>query len=240
MSTAGQPNLRRGCLMGMVLLILMASGFIYWWFQVYSKFNPPEELQPYATRESAMALIQSSNPAPGEGKRLTEEDVAFYLNSFDSLNAGWRIFQSAWDSTMATRKPDDDEKFDPLDLDDLGVIFFRTNLYARRALINYLNEKKRSWDEYQWAKRRVVAASGITQQEFTDTLRNFMIRHNFNLEEENQPLASENLFADVREIQSAGIDSTERALVAPYRTILLSEGLHSLAQTEEQFYGENE
>ena len=240
MSGANQPNLRRGCLMGLVILALFASGFMYWWFQVYSKFNPPEELKPYATRESSLSLIKSKAPAPDQSKRLTQEDIDFYVNSFDSLNSGWRIFDAAWDSTMVTRSPDNDEKFDPLDLDDLGVLFFRTNLYARQSLINYLNLLNRSWDEYQWTKRRVIAASGITQEEFTDTLRNFMVRHNFNIETENRQLASEDLFSKVREIQSGGIDSTEQALVAPFRTKLLTDGMHSLTQIEEQFYGESE
>ena len=87
MSTGGrEPNLRRGCLAGLLVLILLGSGLVYMWFQVYSKFTPPEELKPYATRESTMALIVNKGPAPGPDKRLTEEDLQFYLNSLDSVN----------------------------------------------------------------------------------------------------------------------------------------------------------
>ena len=243
MSGGAGPVARRGCLTGVLVFSLIALGFGSYWLYVYNKFNPPEELKPYATRESTMEFITSKNPAPGSGQRLTEEDLQFYLDSFDSLNSGWRVFEIAWDSAKAARDPGDDEKFDPLELDDVGVIFFQTNLYARRSLINYLNQRQKSWDEYMWAKRRTIAASGITQQEFTDTLRNFMKRNDFNLQDEEGEevqLASQDLFKEVREIRQGGVDSTEQALVAPYRTTLLIKGIHSLTQTEEQFYGENE
>ncbi|MCE2502808.1 MAG: hypothetical protein J4G05_01935 [Chlorobi bacterium] len=238
---AGEPNLRRGCLMGLIVLVLLGSGLFYMWWQVYSKLVPPEELKPYATRESTMELIKSKAPAPGPDARLTESDVEFYIDALDSINVGWDIFKVAWDSMMATRNPDDDFMFDPLELDELGVLFFQMNLHARHSLINYLNQEGKSWDEYLWVKRRVIVASDISQSELTDTLRAFIERYAFEVEEEEKNrLASPDLFGLVEEIRRQGVDSIERAFVKPYRDTLLTHGLHSLTQAEEMFYGEKD
>ena len=239
--SAAEPNLRRGCFFGLIVLVLLGSGMIYMLWQVNSKFIPPEELKPYATRESTMELIKSKALAPGDDARLTESDLQFYINSLDSINTGWGVFEAAWDSTTATLDTKENYTFDPLELDELGVLFFQMNHYARRSLVNFLNSEGKSWDEYMWAKRRVLAASDVSQKELADTLRLFMERYAFEVEEDNMDqMVSPDLFRDIEEIRKKGLDSAEIAMVKPYRDTLLMRGIHSLTQAEEMFYGEDE
>jgi hypothetical protein len=85
----------------------------------------------------------------------------------------------------------------------------------------------------------VIAASGITHKEMTDEVISFFQRNNFERGDETTPLARP-LFDEVEKMRADGIDSVERALVAPHRAALLGKGIHSLVDYEESFPDRNE
>ena len=232
-------RMKRGCLTGMLILCLLATGLIYMFMQARNAWEQPAELKPYMTKEAFLPLLSDAAPTPPPTARLTADDVAFYVGAIDSIDAGWRGFSRPYDSLRAVQSEHGGTPvlFDPMELNDLGKLFFRVPLFSRRALVPYLNRHGRSWEEYRWTKRRVIAASGITRQEASDTVHAFMTRIGFDLGDERRSIAPE-LFDEVERVRAGGIDSAEQALVAPHRTLLLTKGIHSLTDTEEMFYGE--
>lgn len=231
-----EPSLQRGCMMGIVVLFLLAIGLGYMWWRAFNKFNPPTELRAYAFEETFDSLLTAEGGVRDEAKPLDSAEFVFYLGAVDTLWSAWGEFQRVYDSAAAERDPD--ETFDPMELDEVGVVYWRVPLYARRALVDYLNGEDRSWRDYLTIKKRVVAASGITHREMGDSLIAFMQRLNFEVGDDNDAVPNASFFIEVEEIRDREIDSAERALVAPYRELLLTRGLVGLSGTEEMFYGE--
>lgn len=226
---------RRGCTLGIVLGLVMISGLAYMAVLTLKDMLPPDELQPYASKEETLKLVQSKAAAPGPGARLSEESVRFYIGAFDSLNVQWNQLAVRIDSTVKATG----EKVDLIRSEDEFKEMIHLPLYARRGLVNYLNARGKSWDEYLWAKKRVVAASGITQADAFASFRKLYGEY-FVLEEEDKAMAqirqgANDFYNDVEAMRKQGIDSAETALVAPYRDTLLREGLHSLMEIETMF-----
>ena len=229
-------RMKRGCLTGMLILCMLITGLTYMTYQAYNAVQPPTELKPYMRSTTFLPFLTTKTPAPPATARLTARDVAFYIGALDSIDAGWRHFSVPYDSARAAqsqqgKKP---EAFNAMDVDELGKIYWTTHLHMRRSLVPYLNLHGRSWEEYRWTKRRVIAASDITREEVADTARSFMKRLGFDMGDEPEVFAS-TLFDEVEKMRATGIDSAERALVAPHRAVLLTKGIHSLTETEEMF-----
>lgn len=230
-----EPSMKRGCMMGMIVLFLLASGLAYMLWRAYNRFNPPEELRAYAFGDTFDSLVISDAPARNDAKRLDSAELLFYLGAIDTVWNAWSEFERVYDSAYAERDPE--EPFDPMDLDEVGIIFWRVPLYARRGLVDHLNGSGRSWEEYLSIKERVIAATDITHREVGDSIRSFLSRRNFDLDDEGLELPNAKLFVRAEELRASSIDSTERALVAPYRDLLVTRGLHTLSGMEEAFYG---
>ena len=225
-----EPSMKRGCAMGMVVLALLASGLVYMLWRAYNRFNPPEELRAYAFGQTFDSLITSTAPARSDAEPLDSAELRFYLDAIDTVWNAWMEFERVYDSAYAEHDPE--EPFDPMDLDEVGVIFWRVPLYARRGLAGHLNSSGRSWEEYLSIKERVIAATDITHREVGDSIRSFLRRRNFEVGEEGLDLPNEKLFARAEQLRASAIDSTERALVAPYRDLLVTRGLHTLSGME--------
>lgn len=226
---------RRGCMLGVVLAMVMVSGLAYLAITTIRDMLPPAELTPYATLDETKKLVKSSAPAPGPDGRLNEESVRFYVGAFDSINAEWDVLADRIDSSVKA----DGEKIDLIRSFDRFKEMIHLPLYARRGLVNYLNVQGKSWDEYLWAKKRTVAASGITQEDANNALRETYGKY-FVLQDEASAMdaireGSNDFYKEVEAIRAAGIDSAEAALVAPYRQTLLDKGLHSLMEIETMF-----
>lgn len=226
---------RRGCMLGLVIGMVMVSGFAYMAVMTLRDMLPPDELQPYASQEETVKLVQSKTPPPGPDARLNEENVRFYLGAFDSVNAKWNAATVRIDSAVKATG----EKIDLIRSEDEFREMIHLPLYARQSLVNYLNVQGKSWEEYLWAKKRVVAASGITQADAFASFRALYGKY-FELEDEQKSVeqirqGSNNFYKEVEDIRKRGIDSAERALVAPYRDTLLQKGLHSLMEIETMF-----
>lgn len=231
-----EPSFRRGCLMGMIVLTLLASGIGYMIWRAFNRFNPPEELRPYAFGNTFDSLVISDAPAREDSHPLDSAELHFYLGAIDTVWNAWSEFERVYDSAYAERDPE--EPFDPMDLDEVGIIFWRIPLYARRGLVDHLNASDRSWAEYLSIKERVIAATDITHREVGDSIRSFLHQRNFNLDEGELELPNQKLFTRAEKLRASAIDSTERTLVAPYRDLLVTRGLHTLSGMEEAFYGE--
>ena len=231
----GPPVVRRGCLIGVILLTVMVSGLGYMFISTLSEMMPPEELRPYAELESTLELVHSKAPAPGAGAQLNEDDVRFYLNALDSVNAPWEQLQPA----ISAEVEKSGEKIDIIRSMEEFKEMVHLPFYSRRALVNYLNREGKSWDEYLWAKTRVVAAAGITQQDAQNALRALYDKY-FVLEQQEDVMqtiheGSDGFYQKVDSLQKAGMDSAETALVMPYREVLFDKGLHSLVGIEMMF-----
>lgn len=229
------PSLQRGCALGIIILFLLVSGLGYMWWQAFNKFNPPEELKQYAYRESLDTILTSKAPAREDSRPLDEKELTFFIGAVDTVWAVWSEFDRVYDSAYA--EMEEGEEFDPLEFDEVGTLFWRVPLLARRGLIDHLNKSDRSWDEYIGIKQRVVAAAGIGQREATDSLHALMRRHKLTVAEEGAALPNNALFQRALELRPL-LDSAEKAMVAPYREDLLSRGVHLLVGTDEAFYGE--
>lgn len=226
---------RRGCMLGLVIAMVMISGLAYMAVVTLQDMLPPAELQSYASKEETLKLVRSTAPAPGPDARLTEENVRFYLGAFDSLNAQWNVMTARIDSLVKATG----EKVDLIRSEDEFKEMIHLPLYARRSLVNYLNARGKSWDEYMWAKKRTVAASGITQADAYASFRGLYGKY-FELEDEQKSVdqikqGSNEFYKEVDALRAKGIDSAEQALAAPYRDTLLREGLHSLMEIETMF-----
>ncbi len=229
------PFMRRGCLIGLVLLTVMVSGLGYMFVTTLSEILPPSELRPYATLEETLKMVHSSAVAPGSEARLTETEVQFYLTALDSVNA-------PWEQLLPTIKEAVEQSGEQVDIIRSMEEFkemIHLPFYARRGLVNYLNVQGKSWDQYLWAKARVIAASGITQQEAHTVLHDLYSQY-FVLEEQATVLdaireGSDSFYQRVDSLRKGSIDSTEIALVEPYRDVLLGKGLHSLVGIETMF-----
>ena len=236
-----EPSMKRGCMTGMVILLLLILGLMYMVMRVIGRYTPPEELRPYAYRESFEALLTSNSLPPNESRPLDSADLIFYLGAVDTIWNAWSEFERIYDSARAEADPD--ESFSPMDLDEAGIAHIRFPLHARRGLVDHFNSADRSWAEYLIIKKRVVAASGIGYPEVEDSLLSLMQRFNIEVvdEEERSQTGGDStraFFAEVERIRAGGIDSIERARVAPYRELLLTRGLPGLIRMEEMFYGE--
>ena len=229
------PVMRRGCILGFILFSVMVSGLGYMFISTLSDVMPPEELQPYTSLEETLKLVHSSTAAPGPGKRLTQENVEFFINGLDSVNASWEQLEPA----LAAQVEKSNEKIDIIRSYEEFKEMIHLPFYTRQGLVNYLNLEGKSWDEYLWAKARIVAASGITQEEAHTVLRSLYSTY-FILEDQQNVLetirdGSDSFYTRVDSLRENGVDSTEIALVAPYRDVLLSKGLHSLMGVETMF-----
>lgn len=237
-SGAGEGNtpiVRRGCLIGIVLLTVMVSGLGYLFISTLSDMLPPEELRAYTELESTLELVHSKASEPGAGTKLNEADVQFYLNALDSVNAPWEQLLPA----LSAEVEKNGEKIDIIRSMEQFKEMIHLPFYSRRALVNYLNREGKSWDEYLWTKARVLAAAGITQEDAQSALRTLYSDY-FVLEEQEEVMqtihaGSDSFYQKVDSLRKAGIDSTETALATPYRDVLLNKGVHSLVGIETMF-----
>ena len=233
--------------MGLVVGFLLLLGLGFMWWQAFSKFNPPEELRPYAYREGYVALLDASEgvlPSISQeldsaDLRLDSLDLHFFLGAVDSVDAAWGRFAAIYEAAKGTGGIDPNEPFDPMELDSIGIEFHRVSFYARQNLVGHLNDAGLSWNDYIGIKARVVAASGITPDELRDSLHQFMEDFGMDVDREATDLPNPQLFARADSLRDAGaIDSSAIALVVPHRSYLLGPGIHTLIGTDEAFYGE--
>lgn len=230
-----KPVMRRGCILGLILTTVMISGLAYMFVTTVTDMLPPEELRPYSSEEGTREKIVSDAPAPGGDARLSEADLQFYLGALNTIDKPWQDLRGRFDSVVGA----DSQKIDLIRAFDEFKQMIHLPFYSRRALVDYLNTQRVSWDQYLWTKGRIVAASGITQEEAHKALRDLYGEY-FLLEEEEKAMTairegSDQFYSRVDSIRTAGVDSSEIALVRPYHDTLLTKGLHSLMGIETMF-----
>lgn len=125
----------------------------------------PDELAPYESDFKAWDQIESKAPAPGPDARLTAKHVKLFTAMLDSINIGAdHLERAVEDLAVDTSK---DGRFSANILAAPGVV--RHALMAgpvtRRAIVNFLNKNRLSWEEYRWMRDRILVASGITPAE---------------------------------------------------------------------------
>lgn len=232
--------MRTGCIVAAMVLMIAIGIAGYFGYQMLDQsFDIPEQLEAYNNPELMRSLVHSKAPAPPDTAHLTAEQVQKFIGALDSLGSGWQGLAVLLDSIQSAENTGNE--FSIWDSPALISQMMQTPLNMRRALVTYLNEHNISWAEYVWLKERTVAASGITMRE-TDSSLNAVVDHHIKLgnpdmiSTKSKETASD-FFQRIETLRTSGaIDSSDIALVAPYRETLLSKGLPALAcvDTKEQ------
>jgi hypothetical protein len=222
-----------GCVMIASLVIIAVAIAGYFGYRHFAgALDVPEELEPYKDRDSVDAMIRSDAPAPAPGTTLDTAWLAFYVDGIDATSAAFHSARGTLDSMYRAGRATGDTGIASM---LTSPSFYRAvtlmEPLTKRALVEFLNARNRSLDEYAWAKLRVLAATDITRATVDSTMRAFMGRilgsspENFSFSSRN----SDTYFAGVDSLRRSGaITDDERALVAPVRSRILERGLASL------------
>jgi hypothetical protein len=219
-------------LVGLILII-----GLYTFINLKTSLELPEDLKHYADQQSTFAQIASRDAAYPDTTRLTQAHVDLFMGTLAPVASGYSYMKHKLDS-LNSRQSDTTEK-----VDFWGSPYFiqqmnRMPLAARKDLVAYLNRNKLSWNQYLWLKEHVVAASGITQHDF-DSLFDSRLRPYFRAEDSAStnmiPAAAVPLFQHARALRRSAIDSSQIALVAPFRQRLLDSGFATLMGIETRF-----
>jgi hypothetical protein len=222
----------------LAVLILIAGGITF--IRLKSSYDLPDSVKALASRSGTLSQIRSRALAPPDNARLTPEKVGLFIGALDPIRIGWEKMKHTLDSINRTGKGKGKVDFwgSPYFVRQVNMM----PLDSRRQLVTYLNQKGLSWEEYVWLKEHVIAASGLTRGEFDSTF-DVQLRHYFRSEDSSSTNATAvgaaELFKDIDVIRSRGIDSSDAALAAPYRTLLLDKGFPALLGVETRF-AENE
>ncbi len=226
--------MRKGCVFSATLLvILIAIGGYFGYTMLRQNFDLPDDLAPYAEADSLAEFIHSREPAPPDTAHLTAGRVALFIGAFDSLNTGWYNLNRTFDSLgiRNARGKQLDLWQSPEVLRDI----IKLPLLTRKGLASYLNARNLSLAEYTWLKERVVAASGITHAEIGAIFRDSLSRYipvPDSSPIDNGPHISA-FFERVEKLRRSGaIDSSDIALVAPYRQTIIRDGLGAFLSPE--------
>lgn len=235
--------MRRGCVIFTVilaLLIAVVGYFGYTW--ISDAIGVPEDLQPYEESAAALTLVKSKAPAPLEGTKLTERQVGLYIQGLDSVDLGLRILLASVDSIGLRNPAKGDSAVNVWKAPGLVRAARLIPLLTRRALVNFLNAHNLSLAEYEWIKRRTIAASGITQNDVDSLLNDAMppssaawriVKGAEAKSPQSYSGTPDRFFREIDSLRSANaIDSTEIAVAHPHRTTILRKGLASLVGLE--------
>ena len=225
-----------GCVMGIVVLVIAVAIAGYFGYRhIADALDLPEELESFANDDSVRASVRSQAPAPPEGTRLDAAWIALYVDGLDESNRALEGALQGIDSIhRASRAAGDSGVSTILTSPSFYRLITLIEPMTKRSLVEYLNARGRSLDEYSWAKTRVVAASGVTL-EAVDSALDAMISPyfegvpsgtKFSLGDRDAVVA---LFRRADSLRTSGaIDSTESALAAPHRQRILARGLGSI------------
>lgn len=227
--------MRTGCIVAAIVLVVVIGIAGFFGYQMINEsFDIPEQLEAYNDPELMRSLVKSKAPAPPDTAHLTQERVQKFMGALDSLGSGWQGLALLIDSLQSEKGQ---EQFSIWSSPALINQMMQTPLTMRRALVNYLNLHNISWEEYVWLKERTIAASGITLRE-TDSSLNAVVSAHFKMgtpdmiTTKSKETATD-FFHRVEALRMSGaVDSSDIALVAPYRETLLSKGLPALAGIE--------
>lgn len=225
--------MRTGCIVAALVLLIAIGIAGYFGYQMINEsFNIPEELEAYADPGLMRMRLKSTTPAPPDTAHLTPERVAQFIGALDSLGSGWQGLAIMLDSLQS----DDNGESKVTIWTSPAIIqqMMHTPLAMRRALVSYLNNNNISWAEYIWLKEHTIAASGITLHETDSSLNAVVSTHtklnSTDLIPTQSKESTSNFFNRIEQLRKSGaIDSSDIALVAPYRQALLSKGLPALA-----------
>jgi len=230
--------MRKGCgIITLLITICIAAGGYYAYRYLRGVFEVPHELAAYDDEASMLALITSTAPPPGASEHLTPERVQLFIGAVDPVAAGWRGLLTALDS-MHLGADGDSTEINFMTTPTVIHEIIRLPLVTRRGLVEYLNAKNLSLQEYTWLKERTVAASGITLREYDSALHGTLQRYisSKNVANIRNAHDSKLFFDRVEELRSSGaVDSSDMALAAPYRSVLLDKGLPVLLNIENDF-----
>ncbi len=230
--------MRRGCIIFTLLITLgIAAGGYYAYHYLRGVFEVPDELAAYDNKDSLLARITSRAPAPAASEHLTPERVKLFIGAVDPVATGWRGLLSALDSMNLGAEVDSTE-INFMTTPTVIHEIIRLPLVTRQGLVEYLNAQKLSLEEYIWLKERTVAASGITLREYDSVLQATLQRYvsSKNVMNIRNSHDAKLFFERVEQLRSSGaIDSSDIALAAPYRPLLLDRGLPVLLNIENDF-----
>lgn len=229
--------MNRGCIIfAFVLVVGIGIAGFFAYRALRASLELPADLAAFNHGDSLRSHLVSSEPAPSDSTALTAVDMRLFLDALPPINSGWKPLEAKFDSLglNAEGKKGNDISIlaTPQILSEMILIGPRT----RKALAEYLNSRKLSLDRYIWLKEHVVAASGITKDEadsaFGSRLALFLGDGTSNTRRGGDK-NFDAFFARVESIRAAGlVDSTEAALVLPYRATILGEGLPCLMGIE--------
>lgn len=235
--------MRRGCIIATAItaLVLLIGGYFgYKFFKDLVAI--PDDLKPYKESGAVLSMVKSHASPPPKGSLLTEKQLDLYLEALDSVGKGFMAFRKELDS-MGLTDPNDESAENLLKSASAIRPILLYSVITRRAIVNFLNRHNLSLDEYEWIRRRVIAASKITQQEF-DSLHKVMIPPNTFLSGLYEGLESEEPLwvipsNSVSQLPRHGtlysedaVDSTEILLVRPHHARILHNGFASLVGVE--------
>jgi|GEM_PF-2505929 len=231
--------MRTGCIVTAIVLVILIGVAGYIGYRMMGdSLDIPEDLKAYTDRETMMAEIRSTRPAPPDTTHLTAGQVEVFVGALDSLATGWNKLAYTLDSVRTA-----DSGAGSLSLWTTPALLkqiIQLPLVTRRAIVSYLNDHDLSWAEYIWLKERTIAASGITPNE-TDSALSAILQQHLDSDEQDafktDKMEETALFTRVAKLRASGvIDSSDVALVAPYRRTILDRGIPTLIgiETEEE------
>jgi hypothetical protein len=222
-----------GCVLGASLLVIVVAIAGYFGYRYFAgALDLPEELEPYTEADSVRAQVRSHAPRPPAATRLDRQWLALYVDGLDSIGGALLDTRDVIDSMYRSAQARGDTGITVL---VTSPTFFRAMAIiapsTKRALVDYLNGRGRSLDEYHWAKERTLAATDITRETADSTLR-AMIGRFFNTGDAKLSLGGDAIdvwFERIDSLRSSGaIGDDERALALPMRQRILERGLASL------------
>ncbi len=227
--------MNKGCVIFAFALVAVIGIAGYFGYQALrDSLELPADLAAFGDGDSLRAQVASSEPAPPDDTPLTAVDMRLFLDALPAVNSGWKPLEAKLDSLglngRGSKGGDISILATPQILSEIILVGPRT----RKGLAAYLNSRKLSFDRYVWLKEHVVASSGITKEEVDSAFGASLASYLGGTSKSNKGDKDfDRFFARVDSIRTAGlVDSTESALVAPYRATLLGEGLPSLMGIE--------
>lgn len=233
--------MNRGCIISAVVVALIVgiAGY-YAYDRLKGVLEMPPELLPYGRVDSMQTRIASQAPTPPPGTHLTADQVRFFVGALDSVNLGWVVMERGLDSINFRNGVKDSGKIDLWASPFFLQQFMQMPLIARRALVAHLNANHISWNEYLWIKDHVIGASGIGKND-VDSVFTVRIHEYFSEADTTRTSVGRDsmnvFFGRIEALRSSGvIDSSEIALVVPYRNTILDKGMLTLLGLETNFH----